>query len=292
MAYCLYGRRLLTSKQMSRWDDLFGLIERASSVFKADGRIEAAWLEGSFAAGTADEWSDIDLNVAVADESFDAVVAKRHDMLGRIGGVLGYGEARMPDGFLIFANLEGLRRLDLVLFRSSDLAIRHRPQVKLLFDKTGITDRLRTGEPRIDLKAAVEAQLQGFFYGSFQPLRLWNRGEWGSLQMGCYMVLFQHVVPLWLAVDDPANAFRPHLHNERFLSATRRERISAFLAGLHHAFAGDAPDADDAKRVLAEAFEMAFAALREACERWGVDYPAESEASVRQTYRAELGLKI
>jgi hypothetical protein len=134
--------------------------------------------------------------------------------------------------------------------------------------------------------------VRGFFFGVFQALRLWNRGEWGSLQMGVYMVLFQHVVPLWLAVDDPANAFRPHLHNERFLSPARRERIAGFLSRLHATFAGEPPYGDAAREVLSEMYEIAFGALRAACARWGVAYPEESEASVRATYLEELGLAL
>lgn len=40
----------------------------------SDGRIRSAWLEGSFAVGLEDEWSDIDLHVLVdSSEGFDAV---------------------------------------------------------------------------------------------------------------------------------------------------------------------------------------------------------------------------
>lgn len=41
------------------------LIARATAVVRADERIQAAWLAGSFAAGTADEYSDVDLHCLV-----------------------------------------------------------------------------------------------------------------------------------------------------------------------------------------------------------------------------------
>ena len=47
------------------------LIERCTEVVSSDERIQAAWLAGSFAAGTADEFSDIDLHCAISDESAD-----------------------------------------------------------------------------------------------------------------------------------------------------------------------------------------------------------------------------
>jgi predicted nucleotidyltransferase len=278
--------------QNNRMEAMERLIEQASLLLQADARIEAAWLEGSIAAGHADAWSDIDLNVAVRDGDFEGVMAERHEILGRLGRVLGYYEGGMPDGFLVAANLEGFRRIDLVVFRSSDIGRRSRPDVRVLFDHAGAMERLNREPSPLDLRALVEGQVRGFFFGAFQALRLWNRGEWGSLQMGVYMVLFQHIVPLWLAVDDPANAFRPHLHNERFLSSARRERIEGFLSRLHEAFAGEAPYGVPARQVLSEMYEMAFEALRDACSRWQVAYPEESEASVRATYRGELGLAL
>src|ERR1700735_5174702 len=47
------------------------LIERATEVASSDERIQAAWLVGSFAAGTAASFSDIDLHCAITDESAD-----------------------------------------------------------------------------------------------------------------------------------------------------------------------------------------------------------------------------
>ncbi len=47
------------------------LIERATEAVSSDERIQAAWLAGSFAAGTADEFSDIDLHCAITDDSAD-----------------------------------------------------------------------------------------------------------------------------------------------------------------------------------------------------------------------------
>jgi predicted nucleotidyltransferase len=42
---------------------------------RGDERVRAAWLEGSFATGTADASSDLDLHLAVTDETFDGFCA-------------------------------------------------------------------------------------------------------------------------------------------------------------------------------------------------------------------------
>lgn len=44
------------------------LLDRALGVFESDPRVIAAWLSGSVARGTADEYSDLDLLVATTDD--------------------------------------------------------------------------------------------------------------------------------------------------------------------------------------------------------------------------------
>ncbi len=48
-------------------------IERAKHLLAADGRVLAAYLVGGFASGKADAWSDVDLQVIVADEAAEEI---------------------------------------------------------------------------------------------------------------------------------------------------------------------------------------------------------------------------
>jgi predicted nucleotidyltransferase len=271
---------------------LFGLIDRASSVFESDPRIDAAWLEGSFAAGTHDAWSDVDFYVAIPDDAFDAVLQDRHDLIGKVGDIIGYGENPVPGGFLVFANLEGLLRLDVVFAKTGDLGGVSRRHVRVLFDRAGITDRLIEATAEPDLVNRVETLVREFFYGSFQAKRLAGRKEWRSLQMGFYMEMFFHVVPAWLAVDVPAEAFRPGLHNERFLSEARRSQMQSLLGRVERVFRSGEPAPDELKHLLESFYVLVFHALRQACERWHVTYPEASERLVREAYKDSLGLEI
>jgi len=70
-------------------------------VFREDSRVTAGWLERSFASGTADAWSDVDLYLALRDADYDAVVADRLSLLNQIRPVLGYGENPIRGGFLV-----------------------------------------------------------------------------------------------------------------------------------------------------------------------------------------------
>ena len=51
------------------------MVVRATVRFEGDGRIAAAWVFGSEGRGTADELSDLDLFVAVADGVAEKVLA-------------------------------------------------------------------------------------------------------------------------------------------------------------------------------------------------------------------------
>lgn len=90
------------------------LYDRAQSVLGADPRVLSVALGGSVAAGTADAWSDLDLQVVVAAEHHEAVVAEWPSWLAAITPTV---FARTPIApFIVNAvTTEGLT-LDLVLF--------------------------------------------------------------------------------------------------------------------------------------------------------------------------------
>ena len=111
------------------------MIEKACAVAAADDRIVAAWLGGSFAAGTADAFSDIDLNCAITDESADWFAGHWTDVARQITplvlaapipGVLG-GIVITPEWL----------HLDLVFHRRSQCDPAALTTVEPLFDRTG-----------------------------------------------------------------------------------------------------------------------------------------------------------
>jgi predicted nucleotidyltransferase len=60
------------------------LLNRIVDLLSADRRVGAAWLSGSFGRGEADEWSDLDLHVAVEDTSLREFLAERSTLYRRI----------------------------------------------------------------------------------------------------------------------------------------------------------------------------------------------------------------
>ena len=61
------------------------LLGRIVQELERDARVCAAWLSGSFGRGVEDEWSDLDLHVAVEDADFDRVLAEREELYRRVG---------------------------------------------------------------------------------------------------------------------------------------------------------------------------------------------------------------
>jgi len=137
-------------------------------ILAADERIAAAWLEGSFASGTADAWSDVDLHVVVPDADWDGLVAGRLKLIARIRPLLGFVEATMPWGArLVSANLSGPVRLDLFIEKLTALeAAPRREQPFVLFDHAGIGGKLKVAWNADAIVGLQLSQLvQGFFFG-------------------------------------------------------------------------------------------------------------------------------
>lgn len=96
-----------------------GVFHRFVSACQDDARIQAAFLGGSHGVGTADAYSDLDLYVIVADESYDYFFADRDRFLHQLGEPVfredfnGFGFDMMV--FILANGVDG----ELVLERSS-----------------------------------------------------------------------------------------------------------------------------------------------------------------------------
>jgi predicted nucleotidyltransferase len=61
------------------------LLDKIARLLQADTRVVAAWLFGSLARGSADELSDIDIWIVVADEHWSAVADQRRAYVAQVG---------------------------------------------------------------------------------------------------------------------------------------------------------------------------------------------------------------
>jgi hypothetical protein len=107
----------------------------------ADDRIIAGCLSGSYARGTADSYSDIDLDVITTDDAYEDFCANRKAFIRQLGDLLLFEDFDHPHlAFFIFPDdSEG----ELVISRESQISDSHGGPYKPLVDKKGI---LTSGE--------------------------------------------------------------------------------------------------------------------------------------------------
>lgn len=111
----------------------FQLIESARAALEQDGRVVAAWIGGSIAAGTADRWSDVDLRLAVAESDLSAVMAEMPATLRAIHPVLGWLVRPVRGGHLVVVTFEGPLRADLEIATPAALrGLRHEAVAPLI----------------------------------------------------------------------------------------------------------------------------------------------------------------
>ncbi len=116
------------------------LLQRATEFLQNDRRVAAAWLHGSLGRGTADEWSDIDLWVVVADDHIDAIRETRREYAEQLGEPLIVVDAPQnapPGGAFLSVVYGGLaggpQHVDWTWQRQSDAKIPE--DVHVLFDR-------------------------------------------------------------------------------------------------------------------------------------------------------------
>lgn len=130
------------------------VIARLVESCSADDRIAAIFLGGSLARGEADEYSDVDLCVIVADDAYTEIVSGREAFVRRLGEPLfleDFGHDEMA-----FAILADGTELEFNFFRVSDLlAIRSGPH-RVLLDKEGILAGAQFPPSGLDHAAQVE----------------------------------------------------------------------------------------------------------------------------------------
>ncbi|HEU0025940.1 MAG TPA: hypothetical protein VFQ25_02395 [Ktedonobacterales bacterium] len=107
--------------------------ERILAMARADSRVTAGALIGSMAAGAEDEWSDIDLTFAVADDaSPDDTLRDWTAILDREFGVLDHFDLRASASVYRVFLLRGGLEADVSVTPQRDFALRG-PRVHVLF---------------------------------------------------------------------------------------------------------------------------------------------------------------
>jgi hypothetical protein len=259
------------------------LIERAADVTASDDRIRAAWLAGSFAAGTADEFSDIDLHCAISADSADwfrehwADLARRITpvvLAGPIPGVLG-GYVITPDWM----------HLDIVLHPVDtpahfDSRSRGRP-ILPLFDRAGLLPA-GTAAPADPSSAPYfpAASVDLYFYLLGNLAVVLGRGEVLLASNGAIMGRDVGLVPVMLAENGVRKSDGAKRLN-RYLTAEQR----TFLESLPPVAARRDSVIKFNQRVAAEFIRRG----RALAATTGADWPSDLEVATLAYLQRELG---
>jgi hypothetical protein len=119
-----------------RYVDVF---QRAREVFSSDDRVRGMWLHGAVARQAADAASDLDIDIAVADEGFDAFAEAWRDWLAAITPTV----SAIPLGpGSFYALTPTCARLDVISERVSELATSTLTRRITVFDLDNLTGRV------------------------------------------------------------------------------------------------------------------------------------------------------
>ena len=128
------------------------LLDRATQLFQADPRVRGMWLHGALARGAADAGSDLDIDIAVADEAFDEFAASWRSWLAEITPtVSALPVPGLPGSF--YTLTPTCERLDVICERVSATSTSEITRRVPVFDKDGLTSLVPPPhDPRPDPK--------------------------------------------------------------------------------------------------------------------------------------------
>jgi predicted nucleotidyltransferase len=121
-------------------EDLERIVRRLGTLCQTDPRIVAAFIGGSLATGTADEYSDVDAYLIVEDSAYASFLADREAFMRQLGEPV---LLEHFDGFgfdmILFIFADGVKG-ELALAEASDFLHIHYGPYRVLVDRAGLLE--------------------------------------------------------------------------------------------------------------------------------------------------------
>jgi len=210
--------------------DLQSKLDRFITVCQEDDRIRAAFLGGSFASGTADRYSDLDLFLIITDPDYDDFISQRETWIQQFGKP-GLSEDFDYPGILLVLFEDGTD-VDFIFGKVSRFLDFHKGPHTVLVDK----DHILAGVsfPGYDADAAGQMEklrrsIYWFWHDFVHFLTAMRRGQiwWAQGQLEA---LRQYCVNLarleYNFLDDGAGG-EPYFKIERALPVERLKPLEA-----------------------------------------------------------------
>jgi predicted nucleotidyltransferase len=195
-------------------ENLEKAVERFAALCRADSRIAAAFVGGSLATGTSDEYSDVDLYLIVADEVYASFFAERVAFMRQLGEPVFLEDF---DGFgfdmILFIFQDGVKG-ELALARASNFRHIHHGPYRVLVDKTELLKGVEFALERVPVEEQRQnllGHLKSFWRGFMVMSQALGRGN--LLSAAAYMegVRRTLVVVCRLSVDFQDEGGHPRL---------------------------------------------------------------------------------
>jgi predicted nucleotidyltransferase len=154
------------------------VIDRFVAACRADARVAAAFLGGSYASGTADAYSDLDLGLIATDAAFEDFQAGREAFIRRLGEPVFLESFDRPDlAFVIFADGTDV---ELAIGRAGAFAHLHAGPYRVLLDEGGILAGVAFPRPapgRAERRETARRQVYWFWHDLSHFIAALGRGQ-------------------------------------------------------------------------------------------------------------------
>ena len=244
---------------------------------RSDLRFRAVWLQGSLARGLGDDWSDIDLHVAVEDvQDFDAV----EWLASLLPLVLADAIPGLPGAFICLT--PEWVHIDLNVHALTDELPGRLPRRVLLDRTASVSDVPEAGRPA-GRAFFPGQQAQIFLHFMGKAVAAVHRADWIALSDTTVAMRDSLLIPLMLAengirADPGEKRIARHLNEEQKDSLQRLPAIGLTERDLR-----------EAQQALAVEYLTRARRLADVC---GAVWPAELEQAAKQLWLRELGIHL
>ena len=203
------------------------VVKRFFNACQEDDRILAAFIGGSYARGTADEFSDLDLYAITSDDTFDDFIVHRNEFIHLLGEPLFIETFNIPNRVFFF--LDNGTEGELGIGHESKFADIHNGPYIVLVDKKQILKGVEFIDEPSDLTEQVEKlrrlifwfwhDLSHFITAMERNQLWWAQGQLEELRRYCV-----NLVRMRNYFLDPEIGDEPYFKIEKFMPV---EQLSA-----------------------------------------------------------------
>jgi len=244
------------------------LFDRAAAVFDADERVRGMWLHGALARGQADAASDLDISVAVADESFDEFAASWRDWLAAITPTL---TARPLAAGSFYALTPSCERFDVIAEPVGRLPATSLTRRLVVFDRDGLEKLIPAPADPAPDRAVITYLIEETLRQAANFPAVLVRDDW-LLGVIAVQQVQLFLYQLFAESNKPMPLTGPKQWSRKLTTAQRQ-----VLSGLPAA----APSADSVLAAREATFAAFFHEAPPIAARNGVPWPARLEQGVR-----------